>query len=155
MNERQTAHFLWVWSRRRRRGPLAAGLLGAAIGAGGGLAFAILFTSFMGLGGGEVTVDRSGLAPFFVWVLDHFGNLGMIVSMASPPFAVFAGAMAFGVHGRQERQYQALLAAGHQVPEQAPVLTWGDWAPTVIVFGGLALFIVFGLVAAYHEAMPG
>ena len=155
MNERQAAHFLWVWSRRRQRGLLGTALLGLAVGVGGGLAFALLFWFLAGVGGDNVSVDRSALAPFFAWVLDTFGPFGMILSMAAPLFGALGGSTAYGLYGRQERQYQALIDAGHRVPEAAPVLTLKDWGPTIVLLGVAGVVVIFVLVMAYLEVAPG
>lgn len=109
---------------------------------------------FFGLAGDEVTADRASLAPFFAWLLDVFVPFGMIFSMAAAPFAAMAGSLAYGVSGRQERQYQALLSAGRQVPPGARVLTRKDWLPTVVFFALMAALIIGALVAAYREPAP-
>jgi len=110
---------------------------------------------FIGLAGDEVTADRAPLAPFFAWVLDVFVPFGMIFPMAAAPFAAKTGSLAFGISGRQERQYQALLSAGRQVPPAARVLTWKDWLATVVFLALMAALIMGALVAAYREAAPG
>jgi quinol-cytochrome oxidoreductase complex cytochrome b subunit len=65
-----------------------------------------------------------------------------------------AGSLAYGVSRRQERQYQALLSAGRQVPPGARVLTRKDWLPTVVFFSLMAALIIGALVAAYREPAP-
>jgi hypothetical protein len=137
MNERQRDLFLYVWSQRRKRGQAAVSLMGAGIGAAGGVLFTIML---LGAGG----VDRgsyTGLSAVIPFLAQGAAMLGMAV----PAFAFIGFVGANRVYASQEAMYQSLLATGAQVPAQKPVMQASDRGPAIAVavaFGVIALFII-------------
>jgi len=123
VNERQRDLFLYVWSKRRAPGRGAVALGGLAIGAIGGLVFALVLSSV------------AGFENFFAILLPAVGAFGVIG---------FIGANR--VYALQEHQYQSILATGAQVPAEKPVMQPGDRGPAVAVAITVAIiagFIIF------------
>lgn len=136
MNERQRDMFLWQWSRRRTRGYTTVALTGAAIGAAGGLAFALILGSGSGGDGPRDTA----------WLLQALGQWARLLALAVPGFAWIGYLGASRVFRSHEAMYQAILERGAQVPAQAPVLTRADRGPAIAV--GVAVAIIGALVLA-------
>lgn len=137
MNERQRDLFLYVWSQRRKRGQAAVSLMGAAIGAVGGVLFAILLLSAGGADRGSYT----GLSAIIPFLTQGAAMLGMAV----PAFAFIGFVGANRVFASQEAMYQSILATGAQVPTQKPVMQPGDRGPAIavgIAFAVIAIFII-------------
>jgi len=135
VNERQRDLFLYAWSRRRTPGQAAIGLRGAAIGALGGLVFALIMAGgidFGGKGGGLAAIipmiTRGG--TLFAISIAAFGSLGFLLANR-----VFAS---------QEAIYQSMLASGARVPDQKPVMQGADRWPAVMV--GVAVAVIAGFI---------
>lgn len=137
MNERQRDLFLWLWSRRRKPGQAAIAMRGAAIGALGGLAFALLM---MSQGGGD-RGSYTGLSA----IIPLFERGGMLLALSIPAFALIGFVSANRVYASQEAMYQAMLAQGARVPEQKPVMQPSDRWPAVAV--AIAAAIIVGFIA--------
>lgn len=136
MNERQRDMFLWQWSRRRTRGHTTVALRGAAIGAAGGLAFAVILGSGFGGNGPRDTA----------WLLQTLGQWAKLLVLAVPSFAWIGYLGASRVFRAHEAMYQAILQRGAQVPAHAPTLTRADRGPAIAV--GVAVALIAGLVLA-------
>ena len=136
MNERQRDMFLWQWSQRRRRGHSTVALRGAALGAAGGLAFALILGANFGGSGPRDTA----------WLLQSMGQWAKLLVLSVPAFASIGYLGASRVFRSYEAMYQAILQTGARVPAQAPVLTLGDRGPAIAV--GVAMAVIGGLVLA-------
>jgi len=150
MNQRQRDLFLWIWSRRRTRGRLNIALIGAGIGALGGLGFTLLFFWLPTLAGQSIgTLDTSEMAPFLAAIADRLGPQGFVALAATLAFGGMGLFMADRVYSLNERQYQALLDAGASIPATKPMLTVADRAPmfaVLAVFAAIAIFLIVMLV---------
>lgn len=136
MNERQRDMFLWQWSQRRRRGHRTVALRGAAIGAVGGLVFALILGSEFGGSGPRDTA----------WLLQSMGQWAKLIVLSVPAFASIGYLGASRVFRSFEAMYQAILQTGAQVPAQAPALALADRGPAIAV--GVAVAVIGGLVLA-------
>jgi len=137
MNERQRDLFLYVWSQRRKRGQAKVSLMGAAIGAIGGVLFTVLLLSAGGVDRGSYT----GLSA----ILPYLQTGATMLVMAVPAFAFIGFVGANRVYAQQEAMYQSILATGAQAPSQKPVMQPGDRGPAIavaIAFGAIAIFII-------------
>jgi len=137
MNERQRDLFLYVWSQRRQRGQAAVSLMGAGIGAAGGVLFAVLLLSAGGVDRGSYT----GLAA----IIPILSQGAAMLAMAVPAFAFIGFVGANRVYASQEAMYQSILATGAQVPTEKPVMQPGDRGPALavaIAFGVIAIFVI-------------
>ena len=134
MNERQRDLFLWLWSRRRAPGRTAIALRGAAIGAAGGLVFALIMMQ-----GGATTPG--------VHAWDFAGQIGSalkLLVLSVPAFAFIGWLGADRIWVAQENMYQSMLAAGARVPEQKPVMQPGDRGPALAV--AIAVAVIAGFI---------
>lgn len=140
MNERQRDLFLWLWSERRKPGQTAIALRGAAIGALGGVAFALILQSTMSapVGGGIAAL------------LPLLSRAGMLLGLAVPAFAFIGYVGANRVWAAQETMYQAMLAAGARVPDKKPIMQAADRWPAVAV--GVAVALIAGCIIALFIA---
>lgn len=136
MNDRQRDLFLWIWSRRRKPGRMAIAMRGAAVGALGGLVFAMVMASGIGKGGNH------SLAAFMASLKDA----GKLFALSIPAFGVMGFALAWRVFSTQEAMYQKILRSGAQVPEQKPILSTGDRWPAILVGIVVAVIAVFIIV---------
>lgn len=137
MNERQRDLFLYVWSQRRKRGQAAVSLMGAGIGAAGGVLFTVLLLSAGGVDRGSYT----GLAA----IIPVLAQGATMLAMAVPAFAFIGFVGANRVYASQEAMYQSLLATGAQIPSEKPVMQPGDRGPALavaIAVGVIATFII-------------
>ncbi len=137
MNERQRDLFLYVWSQRRQRGQMNVSLMGAAIGAIGGLVFAILL-------GSQISVDRGSYTGLSA-IIPMIEQGGRLLLLSVPAFAGIGFVGANRVYAAQERMYQSILATGARVPDQKPVMQAGDRGPAIavaIAAGVIAVFII-------------
>jgi hypothetical protein len=142
MNERQRDLFLWLWSQRRKPGPQAIALRGAAIGALGGLVFALIL-------GGSGGIDRGGYTGLSV-IIPLIERGGMLLVLSIGAFGALGFILANRVFAAQEAMYQSMLASGARVPDQKPQMRPGDRGPAVavaIVAAVIAVFIVALFVA--------
>lgn len=136
MTPNQRDMFMWTWSRSRKKGRIGTMLLGAGIGALGGLAFALML-------GGDVDFGRS---PSEV-----FGNVARLFGLSIPAFAALG---AFGidrVYVSQETMYQNFLKQGATTPEDKPTLTGAERGPQIVVFiaAGIIALCITALWIAY------
>lgn len=137
MNERQRDLFLWVWSRRRKRGQMAASLMGAGVGALGGLIFAVML-------GSQVGFDRGSYTGISV-IIPMLERAGALLAASVPAFAGIGFILANRVFASQEAMYQSMLATGARVPDQKPHMQGADRWPAVavgVVAAGIAIFII-------------
>lgn len=140
MNERQRDHFLWVWSRRRQPGQTGVALRGAAIGALGGLVFALIMAP--GAGANVHAYDFGG---------QLFGRLSASLAMltlAVPAFAAIGWFGATRVFASQEAMYQSMLSAGARAPDQKPIMHAGDRGPAIAVAVAGAVIVGFIILVA-------
>lgn len=141
MNERQRDLFLWVWSRRRAPGQMAIALRGAAIGALGGLVFALI----LGSGG---AIDRGSYTGLSV-IIPLIQHGGMLLLLSVGAFGFLGFVLANRVYAAQETIYQSMLAAGARVPDQKPQMQAADRWPAIAVgvaAAGIAIFILVLIV---------
>ena len=123
MNERQRDLFLYEWSKRRGLGQIGAGLRGAAIGALGGVAFALIMM------GGSTSV-------------------GAVLPLSVPAFALLGFVLANRVFASQEAMYQSIVATGAQPPAENPAMQGADRWPAIAVGVAVAIIVGFILVVA-------
>jgi hypothetical protein len=136
MNERQRDLFLWIWSQRRKPGQVAIGLRGAAIGALGGLVFALIMAS-------DISFDRGGYTGLSaILPIIQRGGLLLVVSIGA--FGGLGFLLANRVFASQEAMYQAMLASGAHVPDQKPVMQGADRWPAVAV--AVAAAVIAGFI---------
>ncbi|HET9230039.1 MAG TPA: hypothetical protein VFO00_02045 [Vitreimonas sp.] len=148
MSGRRDEVFLWDWTRRRRYGRLGVLLLGLAIGAAGGLAFAILMFWGMTMNGGSFSLNEDEMSPFMLWLGRLLGPTGFLFAVSIPAFAGLGALLSFRAWDMIEHRYHTLLNAGLRVPDERPVLTLKERAPTIIVlaiFGLIVLGMLYGL----------
>ena len=136
MNERQRDLFLWVWSRRRAPGQQAIALRGAAIGALGGLAFALIML-------GDIDTSRAGYTGLSA-ILPLIERGGMLLVLSIAAFAGIGFVLANRVFASQEAMYQAMLASGARVPDQKPAMQPADRWPAVAV--GITVAVIAGFI---------
>jgi hypothetical protein len=137
MNERQRDLFLYVWSQRRQRGQMNVSLMGASIGALGGLVFALVL-------GSDMSVDRGSYTGLSA-IIPMIEQGGRLLLMSIGAFGAIGFIGANRVYASQEAMYQSILATGARVPEQKPVMQPGDRGPAIavaIAFGVIAVFII-------------
>lgn len=137
MNERQRDLFLYVWSQRRQRGQMNVSLMGAGIGALGGLVFALIL-------GSDMSVDRGSYTGLSA-IIPMIEQGGRLLLMSIGAFGAIGFLGANRVYASQEAMYQSILATGARVPEQKPVMQPGDRGPAIavaIAFGVIAVFII-------------
>ena len=143
MNERQRDLFLYLWSRRRAPGQMQIGLRGAAVGALGGLVFALMLGSNVDFGSGTTYTGLSVIIPIVE-------RGGMLLIMSIGAFGLLGFVLANRVFAAQEAMYQSMLASGARVPESKPQMQPGDRGPAVavaIAFSAIALFILALFIA--------
>jgi hypothetical protein len=137
MNERQRDLFLYVWSQRRQRGQMNVSLMGAGLGALGGLVFALAL-------GSQISVDRGAYTGLSA-LIPMIEQGGRLLLLSVPAFAGIGFVGANRVYASQEAMYQSILATGARVPEQKPVMQPGDRGPAIavaIAAGVIAVFII-------------
>ncbi len=137
MNERQRDLFLYVWSQRRKRGQAAVSLMGAGIGAAGGVLFTVLLLSAGGVDRGTYT-GHAAILPILT-------QGAAMLAMAVPAFAFIGFVGANRVYASQEAMYQSILATGAQIPAEKPVMQPGERGPALavaIAVGVIATFII-------------
>lgn len=139
MNERQRDLFLYVWSRRRAPGQAAVALRGAAIGALGGLVFALFMANGIDFGG-----KGGGLAS----IIPLITRGGALFAMSIAAFGAIGFFGANRVYASQEAMYQSILAAGARVPAEKPVMQGADRWPAVTVGVTAVVIILFILYVA-------
>lgn len=118
-------------------------LRGAAIGAVGGLVFAIIMLSAMGAPDPKGYTGLSAIIPMLE-------RGGLMLSLAVPAFGFIGFLGANRVFALNERMYQSLLQSGARVPEQKPVMQAGDRWPAIIV--GVAAAIIAGFILYLYWA---
>jgi hypothetical protein len=134
MNGRQRDLFLWLWSQRRKPGQQAIALRGAAIGALGGLAFALILGG--NLSSGTTYTGLSVIIPIIE-------RGGMLLLLSVGAFGLLGFILANRVFAAQEAMYQSMLASGARVPEQKPQMQPGDRGPAVAVAIAAAIIAAF------------
>lgn len=142
MNPNQRDHFLWTWSRQRKRGRLFVLAFGAGIGALGGVAFGAIMLYAMG-GPGNFSFNEDEFSP---WLL-AFANL-----IGPTAFLFLCGILAFGLVGAivsdrvwrmQENLYHSLAAQGARMPVTKPTLRAKDRWPHLAVLGFFVLLAIW------------
>jgi hypothetical protein len=136
MNERQRDLFLWLWSQRRKPGQQAIALRGAAIGALGGLVFALIL-------GGESDLSRGTTYTGLSVIIPIIERGGMLLLLSVGAFGLLGFILANRVFAAQEAMYQSMLASGARVPEQKPQMQPGDRGPAVAVAISAAIIAAF------------
>jgi len=136
VNERQRDLFLWLWSQRRKPGQAGIGLRGAATGALGGLAFALIMA-------GDIDFGRAGYAGLSA-ILPLIERGGLLLVLSVGAFAGLGFLLANRVFASQEAMYQAMLASGARVPEQKPVMQGADRWPAIAV--AIAVAVIAGFI---------
>ena len=136
MNERQRDLFLWLWSQRRKPGQQAIALRGAAIGALGGLVFALILAGNSDLSSSTTYTGLSVIIP----IIERGGVL-LLLSIGA--FGLLGFILANRVFAAQEAMYQSMLAAGARVPQQKPQMQPGDRGPAVAVAITAAIIAAF------------
>ena len=136
MNERQRDLFLYIWSQRRKRGQAAVALRGGAIGALGGVLFALILGSTF-----DAPVNGSVAA-----ILPVLQRAGTLLALSIPAFAFIGYVGANRVFASQEAMYQAMLASGARVPDTKPQMQAADRWPAIAV--GITVVLIAGFILA-------
>jgi hypothetical protein len=137
VNERQRDLFLWLWSRRRKPGQQAIALRGAAIGALGGVAFALILF-------GNVGFDRGNYTGLSI-IIPMLERGATLLALSVVAFALLGFILAKRVFATQEAMYQNMLAAGARVPDSKPQMQPGDRGPAIaaaIAAAAIAAFVI-------------
>jgi hypothetical protein len=148
VSEGRDEAFLWEWTQRRRYGRLGVLMLGLAIGAIGGLVFALLMLWGMTMNGASFRLNEDEMSPFMLWLGRLLGPTGFLFAVSIPAFAGLGALLSFRVWDMVEYRYRSLLDAGARVPDRRPQLTLKQRIPAIIVlvfFGLLALGMLYGL----------
>lgn len=112
---------------------MGAAWRGALIGAGGGVAFALLLGSqFQGENGSVASL------------LALLKQLVVLLSMSVPAFAWIGYLGASRVFAGNEMMFQEMLRNGAHVPEHEPILNSGDRGPAIAV--AIAFFLIIGCI---------
>jgi hypothetical protein len=135
VNERQRDLFLWLWSQRRKPGQQAIALRGAAIGALGGVVFALIL-------GNNGAIDRGSYTGLSI-IIPIIERGGMLLLMSVGAFGLIGFVLANRVFAAQEAMYQSLLATGARVPDAKPRMQPGDRGPALAVAIAAAAIAVF------------
>lgn len=135
MNERQRDLFLWLWAQRRKPGQHAIALRGAAIGALGGVAFALILAS-----GGAI--DRGSYTGLSV-IIPIIERGGALLVLSVGAFGLLGFILANRVFAAQEAMFQNMLAAGARVPDSKPQMQPSDRGPAIAVAIAAAAIAVF------------
>jgi len=137
MNERQRDLFLYVWSRRRAPGQMQIALRGLAIGALGGLVFALIL-------GSDINFDRGAYTGLSA-IIPMIQQGGKLLILSIGAFGLLGFILANRVFAAQEAMYQSMLAAGAQIPAEKPVMQGADRWPAIAV--GVAVAVIIGFIA--------
>ncbi len=155
MNGRPEEAFLWDWTRRRRYGRLGILMFGLAIGAVGGLVFALLMLWGMTMNGASFSLNEDEMSPFMLWLGRLLGPTGFLFALSIPAFAGIGAFLSFRVWDMIEHRYHSLLDAGARVPDERPVLTLKERMPAIIVLAVLVLLVVGMLYGLWWELSRG
>jgi len=136
MRDRQRDLFLWQWSQRRKRGLKRVSLLGALVGATGGLLFAAIMMAL------SLSGPPSGFSSLVTLVVTAV----QVMVLSVPAFAAMCAGLAYRTFSRQELMYQTLVQGGFQVPQQEPVMQPGDRWPMYVVAVTAVLLFAFPVV---------
>jgi hypothetical protein len=135
VNDRQRDLFLYLWSRRRAPGGTRIALRGAAVGALGGVAFALA----MAQGGAHAPGEPDNTAG-------QISSFLQLLGLSVLAFGAIGFTSARRVWTQQERMYQSMLASGARVPDEKPVLQMADRGPMIAVV--VTAVVIAGLIAA-------
>ena len=151
MSERQAQNFLYEWGKRREGGIGKVVLLGAGIGAIGGL----FFWAMMWALAPNLSISEAELPPFLVLLARAIGPVAFLFVMAVGMFGGLGAFISFTVWRKMEAQYHQLLAAGARPATEKPVFTLKDRMPGLIVIG-IAVLVMIGLLfGAWWEINRG
>lgn len=143
VNDRHDGIFLWDWARKRRRGFGAVLLIGAGVGAAGGVVFALLMLYGMTANGGAFGINEDATGPILGAIGRALGPAGFLFFLSIPAFAGLGAFIASVVWRRMEFRYHYLLEHGARVPPERPVMTAQDRMAKWAVLGGFALLCLF------------
>jgi|GEM_PF-2150757 len=155
MSEREQDFFLWNWTRRRSRGLSRTLLIGAGVGAIGGLVFALLMLYGMTASGGSFYVDEEEAGPILGAIARALGPTGFLFFLSIPAFAGLGAFLSHFVWGRMERRYHFLIEHGARMPADRPVMTRKERTVKWAVIGGFALLCLFLLGMLIREINHG
>lgn len=155
MNERQQAHFLWDWSKKRQGGPIRFMLYAAGIGAVGGIAFASIMLWAMTLNGASFSINEDEMGGFLVLIARALGPTGFLFFLSVPAFALLGVFLSHGLWGMQEGMYQSLMQSGAVPPASKPQLHWKDNAGKWAVVGVFVLLAIWLLYMLHWEITRG
>lgn len=137
--QQRERNFLYEWGKRREGGLGKVLLLGAGIGALGGLFFAMLFWA----ASPNLSLNEEELAPFLLLYARAVGPF--LFSLALPAFAGLGAFLAFTAWRTMEARYHALIDSGARPATEKPVYTLKDRAGGLIVIG-VAILVLIGLL---------
>lgn len=141
MNPRQAQNFLYEWERRRQAGIGRLLLLGAGIGALGGLLFAALMWALSP----NLTLNEEELPPFVLLFALWVGPVLFLFTISLLAFAGLGAFLALIGWRKLNAQANALWAQGYRPAAEKPTYSWKDRAPGLIV-AGLGLLLIAGLL---------
>lgn len=151
MTPRQAQNFLYEWERRREAGMGRVLLLGAGIGALGGLIFAALFWGLSP----NLSLNEAELPPFLLLFARWVGPVPFVFTLALPAFAGLGAYLALVAWRKLEAQANALREQGHRPAERKPTYSLKDRAPGLIVVGVGVLMIAGLLFGVWWELNRG
>lgn len=141
MSIQNDQNFLYEWGVRRAKGMPKVLLLGAVIGALGGLVFGAIFWA----ASPNLSLNEDELAPFMLLFARAVGPVPFLFSLALPAFAGLGAFLAYTAWNWMEARYHALIEAGVRPATQKPVYSLKDRAPGLIVVG-VAILALIGLL---------
>lgn len=144
-------NFLYEWGKRREAGLGKVLLLGAGIGALGGLFFAVIFW----MASPNLSLNEDELAPFLLLYARAVGPAPFLFSLALPAFAGLGAFLAFTAFRMMDARYQALIDAGVRPATEKPVYTLKDRAGGLIVVGVAVLVLIGMLYGVWWELNRG
>ena len=141
MTPKQAQNFLYEWGKRREGGLGKVLLLGAGIGAAGGLLFGVLFWA----ASPNLSLNEDEIAPLLLVYARAVGPTVFLFTLALPAFAGLGAFLAFYAWRMMEGRYHGLIDAGVRPASQKPVYTLKDRMPGLIVVG-VAVLVIIGLI---------
>lgn len=141
MTPKQAQNFLYEWGKRREGGIGKVLLLGAGIGAVGGIFFWALFWALSP----NLSLNEDAFAPFLLLLARAIGPVAFLFLMAVGAFGGLGAFIGLTVWRKMEAQYHQLLAAGVRPAAEKPVYTLKDRMPGLIVIG-VAVLVLIGLL---------
>lgn len=145
------ANFLYEWDKKRAGGFGKVLLVGASVGAAGGLVFAII----MAVATPGMRISEDDMAPFVLLIARAMGPVPFLFLISIGAFGGLGAFLALTVWRKMEGRYHALISAGHRPPAQKPVFTLKQRLPGLIVVGFFVLLCIWLIGMAIWEINRG